>query len=122
MSDDLSSRLSGAFLLVLAMVGTSWMELRFHRDGAYSVEMALIMPLAAAVGLDLLLHAPKIPVEVMTARSGFYVALGSLVGLFNLHRFGAFSEDSSVRTPLFIGIGFAWLYFGFEQLRQRFRR
>ena len=80
-------------------------------DGSYSVKIAFIAPFVAILALGIIIHAPRIPMNEMTARDGLYAAVGGLAGLWNLGRLGALDADSSVRLPILVGLSLAALCF-----------
>jgi hypothetical protein len=121
MTDQTNSRLGGAVLLVLAMAGVWWTEHDVQADGSYSAKIAFIAPFAAIMALDFLIHAPKMPMNSMTARDALYAVIGVAAGVLNLNRYGAFSAESAVRTPLLVGLGAAAVYLAFLQIRKERR-
>ena len=122
MTDDTNSRLGGAVLLLLAIAGMWWTEHDVQTDGSYSAKIAFIAPFAAIMALDFLIHAPKMPMNTMTARDALYAVAGAAAGLLNLNRYGAFSAESSIRTPLFVGLGAVAVYLAFLQVRKQRRQ
>jgi hypothetical protein len=99
-----------------------WTEHDVRAGGTYSARMAFMAPFTVALALDLLVHAPRLPILSITARDGLYMVAGIAAGVFNLGRYGAFAPGSTVRTPILAGLAAAAVYLGVVQIRKRRRK
>jgi len=107
MTEQTNSRLGGLVLLALAGLGMWWNERDLQADASYSPKLVFIVPFVAAMGLDLLVHAPKMPVNRMTPREALYMVVGCAAGVLNLDRYGFFSPNSALKPALLWGLGLA---------------
>ena len=118
MTDRTSSRLAGAFFVLLGAAFIAWVEYEAHTVGRYVVTAAFLGPFAVVFGLGLAIHAPTLPIRG-GRRETAYSALAAACGLANLYRHGAFSEGSEARWPILVGVGAVAAFSLYDWLKKR---
>ena len=104
MTEKVNPRVAGAFLPAISLGLIFWTEYDVQAHGTYFPKVAFFAPFFAFLGLDLVIHAPKIPIRTLTLRDGLYSVLGVAVAVFNLNRYGAFLPGSIVGIPVIVGL------------------
>jgi hypothetical protein len=115
--DARNSRLAGCILLAIGTFLVAVTEYSARREGTYGVAATFLGPFALAVGLGLLVHAPKLPILRAERRESLYLLAGALGGAGNLYRFGALDPGSRVRLPILVGVSAMVLYSIYQWVR-----
>jgi len=117
--DQAKTRVAGAFFLVFAVAAFLWTEYQVQTEGSYDVRLAFFSPFFAIVGLDLLIRAPKVPMQGMPTSAWLYLILGIAGGALNVYRYGAFAPGSVTGWLLLASFAVVAIFVAILQIRRK---